>query len=69
MAQNRKYYAEDIARSMERLTEVREGGIGTRVNATKIVADEFSMEPASFNALINNAKQHGFSKYPSMASV
>ena len=64
MAQQRIWNAEDIAFGMERLTQVREEFVGERVNATNIVAAEFGMEPASFNALINNAKQNGMSTYP-----
>tara|TARA_R110000850_G_C9607886_1_gene429467 strand:+ start:109 stop:315 length:207 start_codon:yes stop_codon:yes gene_type:complete len=64
MAQQRIWFAEDIAFGMERLAQVREEFAGERVNATKIVADEFGMEPASFKALIHKAAHSGFDKFP-----
>lgn len=63
MANRRIWSAEDIALGMERLTQVRDES-EDRVNATEIVANEFGMEPASFNALIHHARNNGFDAYP-----
>lgn len=45
------------------LTEIRDSS-EDRVNATAIAAEEFGMEPASFNALIHHARNNGFDAYP-----
>ncbi len=63
MANKRLWYAEDIAHAIERLDEVREGAY-RQAGSYKAVAAEFGMEPDSLKALICNAKQHGFDKYP-----
>ncbi len=63
MAQRRIWSAEDLALGMERLTQIRDSAEG-RINATKIVADEFGLEPSTFNAMIHNARQNGFEAYP-----
>lgn len=63
MANRRIWNAEDIALGMERLSQVRDESEG-RINATEIVAKEFGMESASFNALIHHARQNGFDAYP-----
>ena len=63
MANRRIWCAEDIALGMEMLTEIRDSS-EDRVNATAIAAEEFGMEPASFNALIHHARNNGFDAYP-----
>ena len=63
MAQQRIWFAEDIAHAMERLDEIREGAKRLAGSVEKVAA-EFGMEPASFKAMLHNARTNGFEHYP-----
>lgn len=63
MAQQRIWFAEDIAHAMERLSEIREGG-KRLLGSNEKVATEFGVDSASFRAMIHNAKKNGFAAYP-----
>lgn len=63
MAQQRIWFAEDIAHAMERLEEIR-SGIEFRPKALETVSKEFGVEPMSLNAMIHNARKNGFDAYP-----
>ena len=63
MAQQRIWFAEDIAHAMERLDEIREGAKRLAGSVEKVAA-EFGVEPASLRAMIHCAKKNGFAAYP-----
>ena len=63
MAQQRIWFAEDIAHAMERLDEIREGAKRLAGSVEKVAA-EFGVEPASLRAMIHNAINNGFDAYP-----
>ena len=68
MAQNRKYYAEDIASAMERLDQIRSDNEGFLINATEVVANEMGIKSGNLKAMLGKARDFGFSCYPSRAS-